>query len=93
MARIRQVGKSTCLYRSGWDIWFGGLSLLWVPHESGDWLTEVTWGRNKLENKGSEDSPHQDEGRAEQGSARGGKDVWEGTLQKGWWGAAQGIGL
>ena len=78
---------------SGWDIWFGGLSLLWVPHESGDWLTEVTWGRNKLENKGSEDSPHQDEGRAEQGLARGGKDVWEGTLQKGWWGAAQGIGL
>ena len=45
-------------------VW-GGLSLLWVPHESRDWLTEVTWGRNKLENKGSEDSSHQDEDQVE----------------------------
>ena len=71
----------------------GGLALLWVPHESGDWLTEVAWGGNKLENKGFEDSPHQDEDQAEEGPARGGKDVWEGTLQKGWWRAAWGIGL
>ena len=78
--------------RVGHMVW-GRVSLLWVPHESRDWLTEVTWGRNKLENKGSEDSSHQDEDQAEQGLARGGKDVWEGTLQKGWRGAAQGIGL